>query len=114
MQPDSTWAGLVYPVVANWFPTIPKEMLLAILGTVISVLYAIYRWKFTDQAKAQTKAEMVEHQERPSPLHVGIPAIVGGVVAGVPGILVGAVGDGLRRAGWALASWVVRSVLPRK
>lgn len=98
MEPDSTWAGVFYPVVAHWLPTVPKEILLSVLGLLISGVYALFK-------HVKTKKELANPE--PNPLHVAIPAAVGGVIAGVPGLFAAAAGDGLRRAGWAVYTWLV-------
>lgn len=100
--PDSTWAGFLVPLVQHWFPQVPQSVLVLVIGFLISVAYAWARAQ-----KHETKSQAAESLAAgPDPVHVAIPAGIGVLLAGVPGILAGAVGDGLRRALWAIGTWI--------
>lgn len=92
MTPDSTWSGFLVPALHEWLPNTPVWLLTLLVGTVVSVVYGLVR-KNVPEANS-------------NPVHVVIPATITTVLGGVPGILMGAAGDGIRRAGTALFSWI--------
>lgn len=99
MDPDSTWNGILVPVLHGWFPNLPLWVVTLIVTTCLSIAYGLAR-----------KNPERTVQNAPNPIHVVIPAAIGTVLVGLPGLIFAAAGDGIRRAGGALFVWLGKRI----
>lgn len=99
MDPDTTWNGILVPVFHSWLPTLPLWLVTLIVTTLVSIGYGLMR-----------KNPEPTVQNTPNPIHVLIPATIGTVLGGWPGLILGAAGDGVRRAGGALFVWIGKRI----
>lgn len=118
MPPDTTASvvtGWVAPFVYKLLPMIPEQIIYGVVALLIAVLYEKFIKpriskpapviQVTAHAAGTAKAEgPVEARVivPPNPVHVVVPSLIGGIVAGLPGLAMGAVGYGLKAAIGAL------------
>jgi hypothetical protein len=92
------WKGVLAPIVEKAFPWMPHQLVLLILGLALSTLYRLWRDWRDGKGTPATGPDVAA----PNLKHVAIPSVIGGILAGLPGLVIGAAGDGVRRAVWAV------------